>query len=131
MNPSSVDIAEFLEGEIENLRRGDNLFVSYQPDEPSNCVIIFDTSARPLHITMDRKYYEYPSVQVQIRYINFIDAWAIAEEIKEKLLSWGGQTVNDVFYSLIHPSAPFHLGRDEKHRELIVINCEIQRRKGG
>ena len=131
MNASSIDIKDMILAVMPNLTFGKTLHIGREPALPNNVVTIFDTPSSPPMLAYDRtKKYEYPSVQVRVRNIDYRTGWDLAEDIKNYLHARGGETWNGTYYSIITCSSGLNmLGYDENDRVLITVNFEIQRRK--
>lgn len=132
MNASSVDIRYMLEDEEDlGLVFGGNLFVSREPASPANCVTIYDAPGGGVDLTaqgQSERYYR-NDVQVRVRNVSYITAWALCHSIMDRLHARAGETWNDTFYALITcVQPPFVLTWDENNRVITVVNFKIQRR---
>lgn len=130
MNACSVDIKDLLEMESPlGLIFPENLFVNREPTTPSDCVIIFDTTSMPPQLALTSQGYEYPSVQIRVRNINFQTGWDLIERIKNLLHGKGNITINGTLYTVIYcASGPALLDYDENSRARIICNFNTQRR---
>lgn len=133
MQPVSVDIKAILEAYGDSsgtgLSFGDNLFIGLEPDKPDNCVTIFDTGGYPPYLGLTDIGYEYPSIQIRVRNLRYIDGWSVIENIKLVLHGVAQQTWNGTLYSVIYcVNGPALLDYDEKGRVRFVINFNVQRR---
>ena len=131
MNPCSVDISDILEAESSlGLILGENLFIGKEPDSPNNCVTIFDTPGFPPQLTyIQGENYFYPSIQIRVRNIDYLDGWEMVNDIKNLLHGRGQETWNGTLYSVIVCVAePSLLDWDKNGRAHFVITFNIQRR---
>jgi hypothetical protein len=132
MNATSVDIKDILEQDsFLGLVYADNLFIGLEPNEPINCVVIFDTPGFPPQLTLDKvaTIYEYPSVQVRVRNSNYIDGWNLIQSIMTSLHGRAQETWNGTLYSVIYcSSGPALLDWDDNRRPRFIANFNIQRR---
>lgn len=128
MNAPSEDIKDHLIGvSVLTLTFGTDLYISEMPDEPHECVCIYDTGgaiAEP-HIT-----YERPTFQIRVRGARgkYQDAYDIAQAIKVELNGANGITLGTSRYIGIWlVSDIIFVGYDEKHRPLLSINFRAHR----
>jgi len=116
-------------GTLSNLTFGSTLFIGREPNKPDNCVTIFDTGAWPPSLGLTSKGYEYPTIQIRVRNLRYIDGWTIIEEIKNVLHGLAQQTMNGTLYSVVYcTSGPALLDYDEHNRVRFIINFNLQRR---
>ena len=138
MNSCSEDIKEMLEDYLDS---SDSIavssdfelfpmFIGKEPAEPSNTISIFETGGYPPQLTMNRdEIYEYPSVQIRIRAISYLDGWEQATEIKNALHGRANEQWGSVIYTLIKCiSGPMLLDYDKNQRVRFIINFDCQRR---
>lgn len=130
MNSTSTDIKDILEDVSGmGLIFATNLFIGKEPTSPSNCVTLFDTTSTPPQLTMDTQGYEYPSVQIRVRNINYQTGWAIIESIKTALHGLSQKTIGSTLYSVIYcASGPALLDWDDNSRARFIINFNASRR---
>ena len=131
MNATSEDIKDLLVDESSlDLVFAENLFIGRLPESPDSCVVIYDTSSVEPAQTFERSYeYNYESIQIRARGINYTTVWAQIQDIGTFLQGLNNFTLNDTFYALIKiKSGPFQLEWDDNNRINLVINFEIQRR---
>jgi len=130
MQAPSIDIAEMLEAEsVLALTFGTNLFVGKEPITPANCVTIFDTYGHAPQLGLTTQGYEFPTIQIRVRNIDYVDGWNIIESIKEKLHGIGNITWDGTFYAAIYCAyGPGLLDWDDNSRARFIINFNIQRR---
>lgn len=132
MNAASVDVAAMLvaEGALD-LTIASNLFVGREPDDPDNCVTIFDTPGAPptLVLGSDGNEYYRPTIQVKVRNNDYRIGYNLAHDIMAVLHAKGQETWNGTLYSVIVAMAdPALLDWDENGRVSFVVNFELQRR---
>lgn len=131
MNAASIDIKNILEAESSlGLIFADNLFIGKEPTKPANCVVIFDTSSIPPQLAFVSQGYEYPSVQIRVRNIDYQTGWNLIEAIKTTLHGLGNITCGDYLYTVIYcASGPALLDWDTNSRARIICNFNLQRRE--
>jgi len=131
MNPASVDIKDLLEAESAlALSFATNLFIGMSPPEPDSCVTIFDTPGfgPDLELGGSGEYY-YPSIQIQVRDTSYLDAWQLADDIRQVLHGRGPIVLNGTTYTVIRSTdEPSLLLWDEKSRATFSMNFDMQRR---
>jgi hypothetical protein len=133
MNASSEDIKDMLVADDSLpviLVFGVNLFIGKEPAKPENCVTIYDTPGFPPQLTLNRdEFYEYPSVQIRVRNVKYMDGWNLISSIMVLLHGRAHETWNGTVYSLIQCSGGMALlDWDENNRARFVVNFNIQRR---
>ena len=130
MKATSIDIASLLEADPDmGLAVGVNMYIGKEPSTPSQCVTIFDTQGYSPQLNLISQGYEYPSVQIRVRAVDFQTAWTIIETIKTKLHGLAQQTINGTLYSVIYcASGPALLDWDDNSRARVICNFNIQRR---
>ena len=131
MNAPSVDIKEMLEAGSLELYYNDNLYIGTEPPLPADCVTIFDTAGRGPQMLLDPENdgYEYPSVQIRVRNIDYLTGWTLIENIKALLHGKHQETWNSTLYSVIYcASGPALLDKDDKGNCRFIINFNIERR---
>lgn len=130
MNATSLDISYILESESNlNLTFAETLFVGKEPTKPNDCVTIFDTEGFPPQQNLTDKGYEYPSINIRVRSIDYVIGWNMADAIKNILHGRGQENIEGTLYSAIScASGPFFLDWDENSRARFVINFNVQRR---
>jgi len=131
MNPASKDIVEILEDESSlGLVFGTNLFVGLEPDQPSDCVTIFDTPGAPPQLTLTQgENYFHPSIQIRVRHTSYVSCWGLINDIKNLLHGMGQETIGDTLYTMIRCSIePFMLDWDAHGCARFVTTFDIHRR---
>jgi len=130
MNAPSVDVKDMLETDSSlGLNLNVDLFVGREPATPRNCVTIFDTPGFPPGLTLDSKLYEYPSVQIRVRNISYLNAQSLASAIMISIHGRAKQTWNGTLYTVIYcSSGPALLDWDENGNARFIINFNLQRR---
>lgn len=118
------DVSDYLKTNVasQELEEGTNLFKGFLPDEPDNCVAVYDTGGA----TPDRYIpTALPTFQVFIRWDNYSDGRALLDEIvgllHQKLnitLKSGGK----YFYNIFLQGEGAHIGRDPKERDEFSVN---------
>jgi hypothetical protein len=130
MNAPSIDIKDMLIAESSlALVFGTNLFIGHEPEGDVCCATIYDTPGYPCDIDMGGSNgYEYPSVEILVRSRVYIEAYTLANNIKDFLHGKHHVVINDSEYQIMNcMSAPFMLNRDENNRVRFAINLDMQR----
>jgi len=133
MNPPSVDIKDMLEAYGESsafdLEFADNMFIGREPAEPDDCITIFDTGGFPPYMGLTNVGYEYPTINIRVRNLHYVDGWNLANRIKDALHGRAHQTWNGTLYTMIQcVNGPALLGYDDHNRVSFFINFNLQRR---
>jgi len=130
MQSPAEDIKDMLEAESSlGLIFANNLFTNKEPGSPIECVTIFDTGGLSPSLGLTTQGYEYPSVNIRVRGINYIDTWNLANDIKDSLHGRAQETRNGTLYSVIYCSnGPYLLDWDDNGNCRIVLNFNINRR---
>lgn len=93
-----------------------------------NSTRILDFSGRKPQLTMDLAKYEFPTVQISVRCVDYDEGWAFLSAVIDVLHGLGHETVNGAYYSLIEClNGPTFMKR-ENQRTIFVANFMIQRR---
>lgn len=129
MNPASIDIQQFLQDSGIGLVSGDNLFVSFEPPKPIECVTIYDVSGGSPDLAITGETYRRDSVQIRVRGKNFLQCSQKIYNIVSVLQGVHGKVINGTYYSLIKELVPpFFLGYED-NKPIFVANFEVQRRE--
>jgi hypothetical protein len=129
MNPSTEDIKQMLVADPSVDTDGYFVQIGRQPADPINCITLFDYGAGAL-LTLDKSEdYEYPSVQIRVRAMHYLEGWNLIDSIKQSLHGRANEPWNGAFYALIKcVSGPMFLAADDNERMEFVVNFDIQRR---
>jgi hypothetical protein len=130
MNAPSDDIRTLLESDSSlGLVFQTNLFIGIEPDQPNECVTIFDTPGSSPQLTMNRgEIYEYPSIQIRVRATEYLEGWGMIEDVKDFLHGRSQEQLNGTLYTAIICSiSPFLLDYDQNRRPRFVVNFNLQR----
>ena len=135
MNAPSIDIKDMLEawGDSSGFTFGftftTDLFIGKEPILPKNCVTIFDILGFAPELNLTTQGYEYPSIQIRVRNVDYYDGWNICNEIKDSLHGRSHQTWNGTLYTVIYcSSGPALLDWDDNGNCRLIVNFNIQRR---
>ena len=130
MNATSEDIKDMIEAESAlSLEFATNLFIGVEPKEPNDTVTIFDTPGGSPALGLTSQGYEYPSIQIRARNLNYLTGWNLMESIKTLFHGRAQETWNGTLYSVIYvANGPAMLDRDDNGRFRFIINLNIQRR---
>ena len=116
------DIGNYLQAQgIGTL--GTNIFLGLMPDEPDNCVALFEYVGSPPDLHWSG---EYPGLQVRVRNKSYAAGRTKIGEVAKKLHGLHEQTLSDTRYLLIRArGAPEVLKRDASNRVELFVNFEI------
>lgn len=130
MNIASNDIKDMLVAESGlGLVFLTNLFIGKEPPKPPNVVTIRDTYGLPPQLNLTDQGYEYPSVQILVRNVDYRVGSNLAQEIKDSLHGRSHETWNGTLYTVIYcTSGPALLEYDENGLVHFSINFNLQRR---
>lgn len=130
MNSPAVDIREMLLADPNVDTDAYVPFVGMEPPMPFNCITIIDAAAYAPQLTMGNdSTYEYPSVQIRVRGVDYREAWGIISNIKTSLHGRANESWGDAFYTLINClNGPMQLDWDDNQRVRLIANFDAQRR---
>ena|SRR5680860_102617 len=132
MNVPSKDIEEMLEAEILVDSATTALFPidrAVLDPQLSNCAAILDFSGRKPQLTMDNAKYEFPTVQITVKCVDYDEGYAFISAVIDALHGRAHETWNGAYYSLIEClNGPTFIKR-ENQRTIFVANFMIQRRE--
>ncbi len=134
-NPASTDILTILQGSgvdaLAGLTLGVDAFIGFEPAEPAQCLMIFDTYGYP----PDKHYnpaqrYERPAVQIRVRAAEYLTGFNLINAATQALHN-GVFTVGATVYTAIFCSQPpALLDWDANGRCRWVATFDIQCRPG-
>ena len=102
---------------------GTNIFLGLMPDQPDNCVALFEYAGSPPDLHWEG---EYPGLQVRVRNKGYAAARTKIGEVMEKLHGLHEQTLSGTRYLLIKArGSPEVLKRDNNNRVELFVNFEI------
>lgn len=102
---------------------GTDLFLGLMPDQPDNCIALFEYAGSPPDLHWNG---EYPGLQVRVRNKSYAMARSKIGEVMEKLHGLHGQTLSGTRYLLIKArGSPEVLKRDNNNRVELFVNFEI------
>ena len=102
---------------------GTDIFLGLMPDQPDNCIALFEYAGSPPDLHWDG---EYPGLQVRVRNKSYAAARTKIGEVMEKLHGLHEQTLSDTRYLLIKArGSPEVLKRDNNNRVELFVNFEI------
>jgi len=116
------DIGNYLQAQgIGTL--GTNIFLGMIPDEPDNCIALFEYAGSPPDLHWNG---EYPGLQVRVRNKSYAAARTKIGEVINKLHGLHEQTLSGTRYLLIKArGSPEVLKRDNNNRVELFVNFEI------
>jgi hypothetical protein len=116
------DIGNYLQAQgIGTL--GTNIFLGMIPDEPDNCIALFEYAGSPPDLHWNG---EYPGLQVRTRSKSYAAARSKIGEVMKKLHGLHEQTLSGTRYLLIKArGSPEVLKRDNNNRVELFVNFEI------
>jgi len=102
---------------------GANLFLGLMPDQPDNCIALFEYAGSPPDLHWNG---EYPGLQVRVRNISYAAGRAKIGEVAKKLHGLHEQNLSGTRYLLIKArGSPEVLKRDNNNRIELFVNFEI------
>ena len=102
---------------------GADLFLVLMPDQPDNCIALFEYAGSPPDLHWPG---EYPGLQVRVRNKGYAAARIKIEEVIQKLHGLHEQELSGTRYLLIRArGSPEVLKRDNNNRVELFINFEI------
>jgi hypothetical protein len=121
------DIATYLQSQGVGAV-GTDLFNGSLPDEPDNCVALFEYAGSPPDLHWNG---EYPGLQVRVRNTSYPAARAKIETVITKLHGLTETMLSDTRYLLIRANqSPESLGQDASNRVELVVNFSIIKTRG-
>ena len=133
MNSTATDIATLLDGDTSlGLTIGTDLFTGRMPDQPADCVVVYDNPGDAPMLTYKKatSNYFYSSVSVRIRNTNYTAGWTQIFAILEFLHASSQDVIDGTYYALIKAmNDPQVLHWDDNDRVLMFVNFEVQRRE--
>jgi hypothetical protein len=116
------DIGNYLQAQgIGTL--GTNIFLGLMPDEPDNCIALFEYAGSPPDLHWNG---EYPGLQVRVRNKSYAAARTKIGEAMTALHGLHEQTLSGTRYLLIKArGSPEILKRDNNNRVELFVNFEI------
>jgi len=102
---------------------GTDLFLGLMPDQPDNCIALFEHAGTPPDLHWSG---EYPGLQVRVRNKSYAAARTKIGEVAKKLHGLHEQTLSGTRYLLIKArGSPEVLKRDNNNRIEVFVNFEI------
>ncbi len=102
---------------------GANLFLGLMPDQPDNCIALFEYAGSPPDLHWNG---EYPGLQVRVRNKSYAMARAKIEQIRDLLHGLHDKKLSGTRYLLIKARGnPEILKRDANNRVELFVNFEI------
>jgi len=116
------EIGTYLQGQgIGTL--GTDIFLGLMPDEPDNCIALFEYAGSPPDLHWNG---EYPGLQVRVRNKSYAAARTKIGEVMDKLHGLHEQTLSGTRYLLVKArGSPEVLKRDNNNRVELFVNFEI------
>jgi len=130
MNPASVDIAKLLTDESDlGLTFAEDVFVGKEPAVPNNTITVFDTPGRPPGVVLSGStQYCFPSCQIRVRSVDYLDGWSLINKIKDVLHGRNNEIVAGTKYlSIICAQEPFFHDWDAENRVRFITTFDIER----
>lgn len=129
MKPLSIHIKDILDSdEGLGLKFGRDLFISKEPNDPAQCVTIYDTGGRPPLVSLGNQQYRYEAIQIRVRAVKYEDGFALAEAIYGAIEISNKQVDDSFICNIVPMNTPYCLGWSEDQRCIFIINYETQRR---
>jgi hypothetical protein len=102
---------------------GTNIFLGLMPDQPDNCIALFEYAGSPPDLHWSG---EYPGLQVRVRNKSYAAARTKIGEAMTALHGLHEQTLSGARYLLIKArGSPEVLKRDNNNRVELFVNFEI------
>ena len=102
---------------------GADLFLGLMPDQPDNCIALFEYAGSPPDLHWNG---EYPGLQVRVRNKSYAAGRAKIEEVVTELHGAHELTLNSTRYLLIKAwGSPEVLKRDNNNRVEFFVNFQI------
>jgi len=129
MNMASEDIKDMLLSESSlGFTFGTNLFIGRVPTTPDNCVAVFDAGGRPSDKALDGGRYHRDSVSIQVRNVDYVTGYVLAESIESFLISKSQSVWDGVLYTAItSESGVLSDNWDGNENNLFLLTFTIQR----
>ncbi len=132
MNPASKDIAQIIhdDGSL-GLVLATNLYYYRTPNNPINCVTVFDIFGNKPLLTLSKNTsdYHFPRISMQFRNSSYETAYTQALDVSTLLHGMAGIGQGGVKYILIRAlEEPQPMEYDKNNRAIILINFEIHRK---
>jgi len=128
MNVPSKDIEEMLEADGNVDTTTFPIDRAVLDEIKSNCAAILDFSGRKPQLTMDNAKYEFPTVQIAVKCVDYDAGWDFISDVIDSLHGRAHENLNGAYYSLIECiNGPTFIKR-ENQRTIFVANFMIQRR---
>ena len=106
---------------------GADLFLGLMPDQPDNCIALFEYAGSPPDLHWEG---EYPRLQVRVRDKSYAAARAKIGTVAALLHGLCEQTLSGTRYLLIKAlGAPEILKRDNNNRVELFVNFEIMKER--
>ena len=102
---------------------GADIFLGLMPDQPDNCIALFEYAGSPPDMHWDG---EYPGLQVRVRDKSYAEARIKIEETMKKLHGLHEQILSSTRYLLIKArGSPEILKRDSSNRVELFVNFDV------
>ena len=106
---------------------GTDIFLGLMPDEPDNCIALFEYAGSPPDLHWNG---EYPGLQVRVRNTSYAAARTKIGEAMTALHGLHEQTISGTRYLLIKArGSPEVLKRDNNNRVELFVNFEIMKER--
>ena len=108
---------------------GTDIFLGLMPDQPDNCIALFEYAGSPPDMHWDG---EYPGLQVRVRDKSYAEARIKIEETIKKLHGLHEQILSSTRYLLIKArGSPEILKRDSSNRVELFVNFDVIKEEVG
>lgn len=102
---------------------GTNMFISFEPDSPDNCITVYPYGGAPPN-WQSKQYLS--SVQVRVRMSEFDKCYDTAQSIIDQMHANGDVLTNSNGVPFAIQSQPIYLTRDDELRSICVCNFDIK-----
>lgn len=128
MKPASIDLKDILVSGSD-FEFGTDLFISVMPQNPHNCISIFDTSNATIQNTLDNAKYHYESVMIWVRNDNYENAFNIANQIVTILDGKANFNINGTRYLYCSLRSGINAIGEFADINVLTMNFSLQRVK--
>jgi len=128
MNATSLDIKAMLDADTDIDLSGYPIERGTLRADISNTIAIIDVPGGPSQLTMDKKQYNFESIQIKVQSEDYDEGWAKANDIKNSLHGRAHETWNGTYYSVITCINGPGFYERVNQRTIFVINFNVQRR---
>ena len=127
MNIVTIDIATLLENSEMGFTLGTDMFISRQPNTPTNTITLYDTTDNPQSETLEGVVVWAHTIQVLVRGIDYRETMERAATVRNYLHSRTNEYIGDAKYLHIRATGLSPLFGEAKDKVFVSINFEALR----